>query len=225
MAPEPTTRLNAGKASPERYLTHDEVDAIRADLPDAQRAMVDLLVGTGMRWGEAITLHRPRVDLERRMVQIADVWDNRGGTQRASGSTTSRCRRGSRSTSPASATTTSGHVHEQDRRDHQGRVPVRAVELQHNVGHGPAGYRHRARTRARFPAYLRVVVHPGRRLARRDRQVAWTRFPTHDAAVRAPGRRAAPTVLAALGGNAPRGPRPVAEPSADARPAHLRVVR
>ncbi|MGW6225734.1 tyrosine-type recombinase/integrase [Cellulosimicrobium cellulans] len=80
--PAARLRLNAGKASAERYLTHDEVDAIRAELPDAERAMVDLLVGTGMRWGEAIALHRPRVDLERRVVQVVDVWDNRGGVMK-----------------------------------------------------------------------------------------------------------------------------------------------
>ncbi|MHB1063570.1 MAG: tyrosine-type recombinase/integrase [Georgenia sp.] len=72
----PAARLRLGGGSPavERYLTAEEYQAVRAHLDDEHRVMADLLVNTGMRWGEAAGLHAARVDRERGVVMVAEVW-------------------------------------------------------------------------------------------------------------------------------------------------------
>jgi integrase len=59
----------------ERYLTRAEVDLILFHLNQPWRAMVELLVGTGMRFGEAAGLHWQRVDLENGLIDIVETWD------------------------------------------------------------------------------------------------------------------------------------------------------
>ncbi|SEE24685.1 Site-specific recombinase XerD [Arthrobacter alpinus] len=64
----------------ERYLTKAEYQSLDAVL-DSKRdaAIVGLLVGTGMRWGEAMGLHTHRIDRERGMIHIVETWDSTSG--------------------------------------------------------------------------------------------------------------------------------------------------
>ncbi len=56
------------------YWELEELDAIREHLPSTQdRALFELLAGTGVRWGEAAGLHLPRWIPLRRRVSVADV--------------------------------------------------------------------------------------------------------------------------------------------------------
>lgn len=57
----------------ERFLTREEFDQLVDQLEGADRAMVLLLAGTGMRWGEAAGLHRHRIDLRRRMIEVVEA--------------------------------------------------------------------------------------------------------------------------------------------------------
>ncbi|GAB3166779.1 site-specific integrase [Myceligenerans halotolerans] len=57
----------------ERFLDRDEFDKLVDQLQGADRAMVLLLAGTGMRWGEAAGLHRHRIDLRRGMIEIVEA--------------------------------------------------------------------------------------------------------------------------------------------------------
>ena len=70
--PAARMKVGGGQVSVERFLTHDEF------LDGAYRRMALLLVGTGMRWGEAAGLHESRVDRERGVVQVAEVWSMTG---------------------------------------------------------------------------------------------------------------------------------------------------
>ncbi|UEA61431.1 site-specific integrase [Gordonia otitidis] len=63
--------------SPERWLSGDELDAIRAVLAESYLFTFELLVGTGTRWGEAVGLHYDDVDLHRKTIRIRWAWDRR----------------------------------------------------------------------------------------------------------------------------------------------------
>ncbi len=63
----------------ERYLTGQEYAAVMAELEHPRdRAIVGLLVGTGLRWGEAMGLHRHRVDYERGWIRVVETWSTDG---------------------------------------------------------------------------------------------------------------------------------------------------
>ena len=61
--------------SPERFLTRAEADAVRAVLIGFDQFIFDLLIGTGMRWSEAVGLTWERVDLERNTVDVVLAYD------------------------------------------------------------------------------------------------------------------------------------------------------
>ncbi|UGT45169.1 site-specific integrase [Nocardia yamanashiensis] len=61
--------------TPERYLEDDEFAALREPLDDFDRFIVDVLIGTGMRMGEAQGLHREHIDLKRKTISIEWAWD------------------------------------------------------------------------------------------------------------------------------------------------------
>lgn len=65
--------LPAPAPGKERFLTRDEFDRLVDQLEGADRAMVLLLAGTGMRWGEAAGLHRHRIDLRRGMIEVVEA--------------------------------------------------------------------------------------------------------------------------------------------------------
>lgn len=58
-------------ASPERWLTREETDALRLAIPEGDsREFFDLLMGTGMRFGEAAGLHWDQVDLDNGVIVV-----------------------------------------------------------------------------------------------------------------------------------------------------------
>lgn len=61
---------------PPVFLTREQFAALSASVPDSQdRAVIDFLAGTGLRWGEAAGLHLHNLDLQNGMVTVADVTD------------------------------------------------------------------------------------------------------------------------------------------------------
>lgn len=76
--PAARLKLPKGQQAPERYLTGEEYDAIRAELDGDYALIADGLVGTGMRWGELAGLHWHRVDLTRGLVRVVETWDDEG---------------------------------------------------------------------------------------------------------------------------------------------------
>lgn len=57
----------------EHFLTRPEFDRLVEQLEGADRAMVLLLAGTGLRWGEAAGLHRHRIDTRRNMIEVVEA--------------------------------------------------------------------------------------------------------------------------------------------------------
>lgn len=77
-------RLPKAHPTPERYLADSELDAIIAALPhENDKLAVRLLVGSGLRLGEAIGLHWESVDLVRRIITVLWSWDPIGGQMKA----------------------------------------------------------------------------------------------------------------------------------------------
>ncbi|MFE2772247.1 tyrosine-type recombinase/integrase [Microbacterium resistens] len=63
-------------APPPVFLTREQYAALSAAIPNQQdRALVDFLAGTGLRWGEAAGLHLHNLDLQHAMVTVKDVTD------------------------------------------------------------------------------------------------------------------------------------------------------
>lgn len=59
----------------EVFLTRDQFDSLTAAIPNARnRAIVKLLAGTGMRWGELAGLHWHNFDLSNGFVTVRDVY-------------------------------------------------------------------------------------------------------------------------------------------------------
>lgn len=82
----PAARLHLAKGAQaqERFLTHDEYDAIQAQMPTTNDQLVmHVLAYTGMRWGEMAGLHWNRVDLARRTLRVAETWDERSSQMKA----------------------------------------------------------------------------------------------------------------------------------------------
>ena len=80
--PAARLKVGGGEASVERYLTHDEFDAILEHLDGEYRRMVTLLAGTGLRWSEAAGLHWSRVEDGERRLEVAEVWSLTGRTMK-----------------------------------------------------------------------------------------------------------------------------------------------
>ncbi|MFI6428503.1 tyrosine-type recombinase/integrase [Promicromonospora sp. NPDC050880] len=71
-------KLKLPKPAPgkERFLTREQVYKLLAELDGPHLAMTKLLVGTGMRWGEAAGLHRDRVHADRSVVDVIEAFDS-----------------------------------------------------------------------------------------------------------------------------------------------------
>lgn len=78
----PCTDLEQPKLapSPEHWLSTDEVAAVREVLDDRYALTFELLLGTGMRWGEGVGLHWDHVDLEQGSIEVVWSWDRKGRT-------------------------------------------------------------------------------------------------------------------------------------------------
>lgn len=82
--PASRIKLPKGAQASERFLTREEYDAIRAEMPSTDDQLVcDLLVHTGMRWSELTGLHWARVDLGRGAIIVAETYDETGGRIKA----------------------------------------------------------------------------------------------------------------------------------------------
>ena len=57
-------------AHKDRYLTHAEADILCARFTGADRLLVEFLLGTGLRWGEAVALDGRDVNLMRKQVHV-----------------------------------------------------------------------------------------------------------------------------------------------------------
>jgi len=79
----PAARLKiegSGGVVHERYLTREEYATLREHMPTVRDQLIlDLLVYTGMRWGELAGLHTARVDLDGGVLRVAEAWDERSG--------------------------------------------------------------------------------------------------------------------------------------------------
>lgn len=82
IAASPCVGITIPTAAPghERYLTRAEFDLIAYRLREPWRSMALVLVGTGMRFGEAAGLHWQRVDLAAGLIDIVETWDPASGT-------------------------------------------------------------------------------------------------------------------------------------------------
>lgn len=60
------------------WFTRAQVDAIQEQLPRSHAVMVELMVFTGMRWGEAAGLQGHRIDWMRRKLHVVDVMTKYG---------------------------------------------------------------------------------------------------------------------------------------------------
>jgi integrase len=79
IAANPAYRLNlrAGETDEMRFLTHDEANLLLAEFSGLELSFTSLLLGTGMRFGEAAGLHLRRVDFTRGQVRVAETWDDK----------------------------------------------------------------------------------------------------------------------------------------------------
>lgn len=76
--------LPAAAPGQERYLAREEYVAIREQLPTRRDQLVaDVLVSTGLRWGEMAGLHRWRLDVERGRLMVVEAWAETDGTIKA----------------------------------------------------------------------------------------------------------------------------------------------
>lgn len=79
IAASPCTSIELPRQPPadERYLTWNEVEAVAHFLDDRDALLVWLLVGTGLRWGEAVGAHLHRLDLPARRLDVHECWDQK----------------------------------------------------------------------------------------------------------------------------------------------------
>lgn len=64
----------------EYYLTREEFARLRGCAPTAKdEVFLELKVGTGMRWGEIVALHRHRVFTAQKRIDVVEVFDNQTG--------------------------------------------------------------------------------------------------------------------------------------------------
>lgn len=77
LAANPCARvvLPAQPHGQERFLTDVEVGQVLFHLDGRYRLFVEVLVGTGLRLGEACGLHAARVDLAAQRLQVIETWD------------------------------------------------------------------------------------------------------------------------------------------------------
>jgi integrase len=74
--------IASGETDDDRFLTHAEADLLLVQFAPPSKyvpdhALIVLLFETGLRWGEAVGLRIERVDLDRRIIRVAEVWDSK----------------------------------------------------------------------------------------------------------------------------------------------------
>lgn len=74
--PASRLKLPGGELAMERYLTRAEYDKLRQQLPTTHDQLIfDMLIHTGLRWGELAGLHWDRVDLGRGLLRVVETYD------------------------------------------------------------------------------------------------------------------------------------------------------
>ncbi len=82
--PAARLKLPSGGTDTERYLTRDEYSTLRQLMPTPNDQLIaDMLVYTGLRWGELAGLHRPRLDTGRQMMRVVETYDEASGKIKA----------------------------------------------------------------------------------------------------------------------------------------------
>lgn len=80
LSANPAARLRLSKAdnTRERYLTKDEAFALLDEIPEGvPRGMAAMLLGTGVRWGEAAGATVQRLDTDAGTFRVAETWDDK----------------------------------------------------------------------------------------------------------------------------------------------------
>lgn len=80
--PAQGVRLSVGEVTHERFLTKTELDEVCSHLSPEWARLARFLAYTGLRWGEAVGLQAKRVDRERGMILVAEVWDDKAQTMK-----------------------------------------------------------------------------------------------------------------------------------------------
>ena len=70
-------KFTDGQVDVRRYLTPSEQGRLLDQIPTEGQSLVNVLLGTGMRWGEALGLEVRRVDFGRGYIRVAGMWDSR----------------------------------------------------------------------------------------------------------------------------------------------------
>jgi integrase len=76
-------KLPAGETDAMRFLTRKEAAILFDAAQPSDIPFLSLLLGTGLRWGEAAGLHWKRVDAERGQLRVAEVWDDKMRSMKA----------------------------------------------------------------------------------------------------------------------------------------------
>lgn len=61
--------------APERYLSNDEIEELFFHFDGVYRLLVETLLDSGMRLGEAVALHRHRIDFDAKTIDVIEIWD------------------------------------------------------------------------------------------------------------------------------------------------------
>jgi integrase len=82
--PAARLKLPGSAKAQERFLTREEFTALREQMPTTMdQLVIDVAAYTGMRPGEWAGLHWNRLDLERGIVRVVEVFDEPGGQMKA----------------------------------------------------------------------------------------------------------------------------------------------
>lgn len=82
--PAARLKLTKGAQAQKRFVTRAEYDALFGQMPtERDQLVLAMLVHTGPRWGELAGLHWNRVDLERGMLKVVEVYDEKTGRMKA----------------------------------------------------------------------------------------------------------------------------------------------
>lgn len=78
--PAARLKVTGTSKSQERYLTREEFALLREQMPTTgDQLVIDVMVHTGMRPGEVSGLHWNRVDLDRGVIRVVEVFDEAAG--------------------------------------------------------------------------------------------------------------------------------------------------
>ena len=82
--PAARIKLARGSQAQQRFLTRDEYQQLLDAMPTTHdQLVVNLLVFTGMRWGEMAGLHWNRVDVARGVARVVEVFDEKASSIKA----------------------------------------------------------------------------------------------------------------------------------------------